>query len=79
MATTPVAIPIPSWIGMWFATFPTVEGLVCQAIAAAFVIGSYFLAEHVRYRRPVKQGRVPGQRPTAPPQLQPAVHARSSV
>jgi high-affinity iron transporter len=39
-------------VNLWFATFPTVEGLVAQAVAAALVIGSYFLAEHVRVRAP---------------------------
>ncbi|HEX3226747.1 MAG TPA: hypothetical protein VHQ89_11675 [Gaiellaceae bacterium] len=40
------------WVGLWFALFPTVEGIAAQALAAAVVIGSYFLAEHVRVRRP---------------------------
>jgi high-affinity iron transporter len=39
-------------MGLWLALFPTVEGIVAQALAAALVIGSYFLAEHVRVRRP---------------------------
>ena len=39
-------------VGLWFALFPTVEGISAQALAAALVIGSYFLAEHVRVRRP---------------------------
>jgi high-affinity iron transporter len=69
--TTPVDIPIPGWVGMWFATFPTLEGLVCQALAGAFVLGSYFMAEHLKYRRPVREGRLPAQRPASPPQPQP--------
>jgi hypothetical protein len=36
---------IPSWMGLWFAVFPTVETLAAQAIAAAIVVGSYFLAK----------------------------------
>ena len=68
LATTPVNIPIPNWVGMWFATFPTLQGLVAQAFAAAFVLGSYFMAEHLKYRRPAKQGQVPAQRPSVPPQ-----------
>ncbi|MBL9188412.1 MAG: FTR1 family protein [Opitutaceae bacterium] len=36
---------IPGWMGLWFAVFPTVETLAAQAIAAAIVVGSYFLAK----------------------------------
>lgn len=32
---------IPSWMGLWFAAFPTVETLLAQLIAAALVVGSY--------------------------------------
>jgi high-affinity iron transporter len=35
---------VPDWMGLWFSVFPTVETLVAQALAAGFVIGSYFLA-----------------------------------
>ncbi|MBI1827253.1 MAG: iron permease [Planctomycetes bacterium] len=45
ITTTPVALPLPGWLGMWFAVFPNVEGLASQAFAAALVIGSYVLAE----------------------------------
>ena len=34
---TTVALSIPGWVGLWFAVFPTVEGLVAQALAAALV------------------------------------------
>jgi high-affinity iron transporter len=39
-------------MGLWLALFPTVEGVVAQVLAAALVIGSYFLAEHIRVRKP---------------------------
>lgn len=42
LPTTQLALPIPDWIGTWFATFPTVEGLASQAIAASLVFGSYW-------------------------------------
>jgi len=35
---------IPSWMGLWFALFPTVETLLAQGLAAVLVVGSYFLA-----------------------------------
>ena len=36
---------IPSWAGVWFSIFPTVETLAGQALALAVVLGSYFLAQ----------------------------------
>ena len=36
---------MPDWLGLWFSVFPTVETLAAQAIAAALVIGSFFLAK----------------------------------
>jgi high-affinity iron transporter len=46
-------LELPFWSGLWFGVFPTWEGLGLQAAAAAFVIGSYYLAEwlHRRTRR----------------------------
>jgi high-affinity iron transporter len=35
---------MPSWAGLWFSVFPTVETLAAQAIAGGIVIGSYFYA-----------------------------------
>jgi high-affinity iron transporter len=32
---------LPSWAGLWFSIFPTVETLAAQAAAGAIVIGSY--------------------------------------
>jgi high-affinity iron transporter len=52
LPTHSIGVAFPGWMGLWLALFPTVEGIVAQAIAAALVIGSYFLAEHVRVRRP---------------------------
>jgi len=47
LPTTPVPSlqhVIPDWMGLWFAVFPTVETLSAQLIAAALVVGSFFLA-----------------------------------
>lgn len=52
MRTTPLDIAFPNWMGLWFSIFPTVETLVAQAVAAAAVIGSYFVAEYMRVRKP---------------------------
>jgi high-affinity iron transporter len=35
---------IPSWTGLWFSVFPTVETLAAQSLAAALVLGSYITA-----------------------------------
>lgn len=49
----PIAeLPLPYWTGVWFGTYPTWEGLLLQATAAVFVIGSYYLAEWQKKRRP---------------------------
>ena len=51
--TTPIgglANVIPGWMGLWFAVFPTIETLGAQTIAAAIVVGSYWLA-----RKPATQ------------------------
>jgi high-affinity iron transporter len=52
LPTTSLGVTFPGFVNLWFATFPTAEGLVAQAVAAALVIGSYFLAEHIRVRAP---------------------------
>ncbi len=64
---TAVALSIPGWVGLWFAVFPTVEGLVAQFLAAALVLGSYFGAEYWRVKRPRRRAEVPAVRATAPP------------
>src|SRR6476620_9412239 len=37
---------LPSWLGMWFAVFPTYETLIAQGLAAVLVVGSYYAARH---------------------------------
>ncbi|QBD83612.1 iron permease [Ktedonosporobacter rubrisoli] len=67
ISTTTLPIPIPDWMGIWFAVFPTVESLAAQAFAALFVVGSYFLAEYIRVWRPRMRGARPAQRPESVP------------
>ena len=50
LSITPLDIEFPLWMGTWLGIFPTVESLVAQIGAFAFVIGSYFLAEWARKR-----------------------------
>ncbi|MCS6826041.1 MAG: FTR1 family protein [Caldilinea sp.] len=54
-------VTLPYWSGLWFGLYPTWEGIGLQFAAAAFVIGSYFLAEAGRKRSVVKSDpRGPG-------------------
>ena len=49
---TPVeGLELPYWSGVWLGVYPTWEGLLAQAAALAFVLGSYVAAETVRNRR----------------------------
>jgi high-affinity iron transporter len=48
LKATPAGFSLPGWLGMWFAVYPTVEGLAAQAIAALLVLGSYISAQHGR-------------------------------
>ena len=49
---TPIeGLDLPYWGGLWLGLYPTWEGLIAQAAALAFVIGSYVAAETVRNRR----------------------------
>jgi high-affinity iron transporter len=52
MPVTPVeGLSLPFWGGMWFGLFPTWEGLLLQAAALVFVIGSYVASEAVKRHR----------------------------
>lgn len=68
LPATGVGVAIPGWMGTWFALFPTVETLAAQALAAVFVIGSYFAAEYLRVRRPRRRGHQPAQPAGLPPE-----------
>jgi high-affinity iron transporter len=76
LPTTTLHLHIPAWIGTWFATFPTLEGLGFQALAVLLVVGSYLLAEELRYRRPARRGLQPAVRLERPPEPATAAHAR---
>lgn len=52
ISTTSLPLPIPDWMGTWFAVFPTAESLIAQAIAFVFVIGSYVTARYIQIWRP---------------------------
>lgn len=58
---------IPGWVGAWFEIYPTWETIGAQVLAAAFVIGSYYAAEHIKVRRPAKRGEPVAAKAEAPP------------
>ncbi len=74
----PLPFGVPGWLGSWFEVYGTYETIGAQILAAAFVVGSYFLAEHMKVKRPIKRGEQPAQRAEAPAaQLAPPVALRS--
>jgi high-affinity iron transporter len=59
---------LPTWMGAWFEMYSTWETLAAQLFAGLFVVGSYYLAEYVKVRRPRAQGEAPrARRAEAPP------------
>jgi high-affinity iron transporter len=68
IGTTPIAgVHVPGWMGLWFSVFPNVETVAAQVVAAVLVIGSYFLAQEMRVRRPRRAGGPAAVRPSTPP------------
>jgi high-affinity iron transporter len=57
ISTTTIPVAVPGWMSLWFSVFPNVETVLAQAAAAAIVIGSYFLAEELKIRRPRRRRR----------------------
>lgn len=68
---------LPAWMGPWFEMYSTWETLGAQALAALFVVGSYYLAEYVKERRPRARGERAAVRAEAPPAV--ASVARSEL
>src|SRR3954467_9047983 len=68
----PTPFSIPTWLGAWFEIYPVWETLAAQALAALFVIGSYYLAQYMNARgrdREPRSRRVARQRKLAPDRL----------
>ncbi len=65
LSITPIDFEPPLWMGTWLGIFPTVESLLAQGLAFAFVIGSYYAAEWVRkrnVRRAMAESRAVGEK-----------------
>ncbi len=50
---------VPDWMGAWFEVYSYWETIAAQVLAAVLVVGSYWLAEYVKLRRPQKRGLQP--------------------
>jgi high-affinity iron transporter len=57
LSISPVGGEFPFWLELWFGVHPTWETLGAQVLAALFVIGSYFVAQEVRVKRPRRRAR----------------------
>src|SRR4051812_21735273 len=58
---------VPEWLGSWFEVYSYWETIGAQVLAALFVIGSYFVAEQVKVKRPQRRGERPAIRAEAAP------------
>jgi high-affinity iron transporter len=64
----PTPFAVPAWMGSWFEMYSYWETLAAQVLAGLFVVGSYYLAEYVKVRRPRTRGEEPrARRAQAPP------------
>jgi high-affinity iron transporter len=63
---TPIpGMNLPFWMGQWFGVYATLQGIGLQIMAAVFVIGSYFLAEHQHKVKRLSRRRTPQAANTA--------------
>ena len=46
---------IPDWAGVWFSLYPTWETIIAQVVAAALVVGSYFISGKLMARHPAEE------------------------
>jgi len=58
----PTPFTVPGWMGSWFEIYSVWETIAAQVLAAIFVVGSYYLAEHMKVKRPIKRGERPAVR-----------------
>src|SRR4051812_31328051 len=65
----PTPFTLPEWMGSWFEMYSYWETLGAQVLAGGLVVGSYYLAEYFKVRRPRREGRQPAARAVAPPGL----------
>ena len=63
---------LPAWLGSWLEMYAYWETLAAQVLAGAFVVGSYYLAEEIKVKRPRRRGLEPARRSEAAPDEAPA-------
>src|SRR4051794_32832429 len=61
---------VPTWMGAWFEMYSSWETLGAQLLAGLFVVGSYFLAQEVKVKRPQRRGEMPAVRADAAPRAE---------
>ena len=49
---------IPDWAGVWFSLFPTWQTIIAQVVAAALVVGSYFISGRIMAQQGTEPERV---------------------
>ncbi|MCB8943241.1 MAG: FTR1 family protein [Ardenticatenaceae bacterium] len=65
---TPIqGLTLPYWAGLWLGLFATWQGIVAQAGAAVFVVGSYYLAEFIQSRNRQQLRQKTGAQPAIKP------------
>jgi high-affinity iron transporter len=55
----PTPFTVPEWMGSWFEIYSYWETIGAQVLAAGLVVGSYYLAEELKVRRPKRRGLAP--------------------
>src|SRR3954463_8404954 len=63
----PTPFHVPDWMGSWFEMYSTWETLGAQLLAGLFVVGSYFVAQEMKVKRPQRRGEQPAARAQTPP------------
>ena len=63
----PLPFTIPAWLGAWFEVYAYYETIGAQLLAAGLVIGTYFVAEQLKVKRPMRRGETPAVRATSAP------------
>ena len=59
IGVTPIeGLELPYWAGLWLGLFPTWQGVIAQAAAVTFVVGSYVAAEGLQRRRRAARIRI---------------------
>ncbi len=58
---TATPFTVPEWMGSWFELYSYWETIAAQVLAAGFVIGSYYLAEAMKVRRPQRRAAAKAQ------------------